>query len=186
MKRVLRALVRLHLRRPVGLWIVLAGITLLLGLGIFRVERRLDLMSLLPTNHPVVRASIEAGVGRQELLWLAAEGGQGDLEAREAWAEGLVERLLDKDGVPLNGMSGEGRLSEPRPVPEPKGVSLWPPLLAAGSFLDGDAAATRMVTGQLYVLAPMLLGDKLQPLTDLKEVRERLRGTAKALASPIP
>ena len=186
MKRMLRALVHLHLRRPAGLWVVLAGITLLLGWGVFRVERRLDLMSLLPMDHPVVRASIEAGVGQQELLWLAAEGTQHDLEAREAWAEGLVERLLDHDGVPLNGLSGEGRLSEPRPVPEPKGVSLWPPLLAAGSFLDGDAAATRMATGQLYALAPMLLGDKLGPLKDLKEVRRRLRGTAKALASPDP
>ncbi|HPS67216.1 MAG TPA: MMPL family transporter [Holophaga sp.] len=186
MKRILRALVHLHLKRSAGLWIALAGITLLLGWGVSRVERRLDLMSLLPTDHPVVRASLEAGVGKQELLWLAAEGTQGDLEARDAWAEGLVERLLDQDGVPLNGLSGEGRLSEPRPVPEPKGVSLWPALLAAGSFLDGDAAAARLVTGQLYVLAPMLLGDRLKPLTDLKEVRARLHGTAAALASPNP
>ena len=186
MKRLLRALLHLHLRRPTGLWVVLAGITLLLGWGVLRVERRLDLMSLLPMDHPVVRASIEAGVGQQELLWLAAEGTSSDLEAREAWAEGLVERLLDHDGVPLNGLSGEGRLSDPRPVPEPKGVSLWPPLLAAGSFLDGDAAATRMVTGQFYALAPMLLGDKLEALTDLEEVRRRLRRTAQALASPDP
>ena len=186
MQRLLRALVHLHLRRPAGLWIALVGITLLLGWGGLRVERRLDLMSLLPTDHPVVRASIEAGVGQQELLWLAAEGGRGDLEAREAWAEGLVERLLDQDGVPLNGLSAEGRLSEPRPVPDAKGASLWPPLLAAGSFLDGDAAATRLVTGQLYVLAPMLLGDKLKPLTDMADVRRRLRSTARALASPDP
>lgn len=186
MKRLLRALIHLHLRRPAGLWVVLAGITLVLGWGVLRVERRLDLMSLLPTDHPVVRASIEAGVGQQELLWLAAEGHPSDLEARETWAEDLVERLLDPDGVPLNGLSGEGRLSDPRPVPEPKGVSLWPPLLAAGSFLDGDAAATRMVTGQFYALAPMLLGDKLEPLKDLEEVRRRLRETAKALASPNP
>lgn len=186
MKRLLRALLHLHLRRPAGLWIVLAALTLLLGGGVFRVERRLDLMSLLPTDHPVVRASIEAGVGQQELLWLAAEGSKGDLEIREAWAERLVEQLLELDGVPLNGMSGEGRLSDPRPVPEPKGVSLWPPLLAAGSFFDGDAAATRMATGQFYALAPMLLGDKLGPLKDLEDVRHRLRGTAKALASPDP
>ena len=186
MKRLLRALVHLHLRRPAGLWALLAAITLLLGWGVFRVERRLDLMSLLPTDHPVVRASIEAGVGQQELLWLTAEGSQSDLEARDAWAEDLVEQLLDQDGVPLNGLSGEGRISDPRPVPEPKGVSLWPPLLAAGSFLDGDAAATRLVTGQFYALAPMLLGDKLEPLQDLGEVRRRLRETAKALASPDP
>jgi len=186
MKRLLRAVLLLHLRRPMGLWVVLAAVTLLLGWGVLRVERRLDLMSLLPTDHPVVKASIEAGVGQQELLWLAAEGTSADLEAREAWVEKLVEGLLDQDGVPLNGMSGEGRLSEPRPVPEAKGVSLWPPLLAAGSFLDGDGAATRMVTGQLYALAPLLLGDKLAPLKDPEDVRRRLRNTAKALASPDP
>ena len=186
MNRLLRALVRLHLRRPVGLWVLLGGLTLILGLGVLRVERRLDLMSLLPTDHPVVRASIEAGVGQQELLWLAAEGGAGDLEAREAWAEGLVERLLDQDGVPLNGLSGEGRISDPRPVPEPKGASLWPTLLAAGSFLEGDAAAMRLVTGQFYALAPMLLGDRLAPLKSPGEVRERLRATARDLASPDP
>lgn len=186
MKRLLRSLLLLHLRRPKGLWMVLGVITLALGLGVLRVERRLDLMSLLPTDHPIVRASIEAGVGQQELLWLAAEGTASDLEAREAWAEGLVERLLDQDGVPLNGMSGEGRLSDPRPVPEPKGASLWPPLLAAGSFLEGDGAAMRLVTGQLYALAPMLLGNKLEPLKDLDEVRRRFKETAKGLASPNP
>jgi hypothetical protein len=92
MKFLLRALVHLHLRRPAGLWVVLAGITLLLGWGVLRVERRLDLMSLLPLDHPVVRASIEAGVGQQELLWVAAEGSQRDLEAREAWAQKDVPR----------------------------------------------------------------------------------------------
>ncbi|HWQ10456.1 MAG TPA: hypothetical protein VN436_15155, partial [Holophaga sp.] len=177
MKRLLRALVHLHLRRPKGLWISLVLVTLLLGWGALRVERRLDLMSLLPVDHPVVKASIEAGVGQQELLWLTAEGNHSNLEAREAWAEGLVERLLDQDGVPLNGLSAEGRLSEPRPVPEAKGVSLWPSLLAAGSFVDGDAAATRLATGQLYALAPMLLGDRLKPLTDPAEVRRRLHNT---------
>jgi predicted exporter len=186
MIRILRALVHLHLRRPKGLWVLLVGITLVLGLGILRVERRLDLMSLLPTDHPVVQASIEAGVGQQELLWLAAEGNEHDLEARETWAEGLVEQLLDLGGVPLNGMSGEGRISEPQPVPGPKGASLWPPLLAAGSFLEGDGAAVRLVTGQLYALAPMLLGDRLESLKDLDEVRRRFKTTAKALASPDP
>jgi len=185
-KRLLRGLVRLHLTRPVWLWVVLAGVTLLLGWGVLRVERRLDLMSLLPTDHPVVRASIEAGVGQQELLWLAAEGGAADLEVREGWAESLVERLLDQDGVPLNGMSGEGRISEPRPVPGPKGASLWPPLLAAGSFLDGDPEAVRLVTGQFYALAPMLLGDKLSPLNSPDEVRARFKETARDLASPNP
>jgi hypothetical protein len=186
MNRLLRSLLHFHLRRPAGLWAVLAAITLVLGWGVFRVERRLDLMSLLPTDHPVVRASIQAGVGQQELLWLAAEGTHADLEAREGWAEGLVEKLLDQDGVPLNGLSGEGRISGPRPVPGPMGASLWPPLLAAGSFLEGDAAAVRLVTGQFYALAPMLLGDKLESLKDLDEVRRRFKATARALASPDP
>ena len=65
MKRLLRQLLQLHLRRPAGLWIALAAGTLLLGAGVLRVERRLDLMSLLPTEHPVVKASLEAGVGQQ-------------------------------------------------------------------------------------------------------------------------
>ncbi|NTV74187.1 MAG: hypothetical protein HGA66_08265, partial [Holophaga sp.] len=131
-RKLLRALLLLHLRRPAGLWIALAVLTLALGLGALRVERRLDLMSLLPTDNPVVRASIEAGVGQQELLGLAAEGGPGDLEARQAWAERLVENLLTDASVPMNGMSGEGRISPPIPVPEARGASLWPPLLAAG------------------------------------------------------
>ena len=84
MKRLLRTLLRLHLRKPAGLWVAAVLATLLLGAGVLRVERRLDLLSLLPTDHPVVRASLEAGVGRQELLWLAAEGSAEDLEAREA------------------------------------------------------------------------------------------------------
>ena len=61
MKRLLRSLLLLHLRRPVGLWIVLAAITLVLGVGVLRVERRLDLMSLLPMEHPIVRASLFKG-----------------------------------------------------------------------------------------------------------------------------
>ena len=116
MKRLLRSLLLFHLRRPAGLWMLLAGITLLLGAGVLRVERRLDLMSLLPLEHPIVKASLEAGVGQQEILCLAAEGGSADLEAREAWAEKLVERLVTMDGVPDNGMGGEGRLSVPVPV----------------------------------------------------------------------
>jgi hypothetical protein len=185
-RRVLRALLVLHLRRPAGLWVLLAVITLVLGLGVLRVERRLDLMSLLPRDNPVVKASLEAGVGQQELLWLAAEGSPQDLEAREAWAEHLVENLLADPSVPMNGMSGEGRLSAPVPVPGPRGAALWPPLLAAGSFLDGDAAAQRLVTEQFYTLAPMLLGDRLDPLKDPVELARRLRGTAKALGSPDP
>lgn len=186
MKRILRALLMLHLRRPTGLWVSLVAITLLLGLGVLRVERRLDLMSLLPTDNPVVKASIEAGVGQQELLWLAAEGTPEDLETREAWAERVVENLLTDGGMPLNGMTGEGRLSPPVFVPEPKGVSLWAPLLAAGSFLEGDGAVGRLMTEQAYGLAPMLLGDRLEPLRDPAEVRRRLQLTAKALASPDP
>jgi predicted exporter len=170
----------------VRLWLFLAALTAVLGLGALRVERRLDLMSLLPTDNPIVRASIEAGVGQQELLWLAAEGGPQDLEAREAWAEHLVENLLTDQGVPLNGMSGEGRISPPVPVPEPKGASLWPPLLAAGSFIEGDGAVSRLVTEQFYGIAPMLLGDQLAPLKDPAEVGRRFRETARALASPDP
>ena len=186
MKRLLRALLLMQLRRPAGLWLFLGGLTVLLGLGVLRVERRLDLMSLLPTDNPVVRASVEAGVGQQELLWLAAQGTDEDLEARQAWAEGLVENLLTDGGLPLNGMSGEGRISAPMPVPEAKGASLWPPLLAAGSFYEGDGAVSRLMTEQIYGLAPMLLGDRLAPLKDPLEVRRRLRQTAQALASPDP
>lgn len=186
MKRLLRALVLVHLRRPAGLWIGLALLTAVLALGIFRVERRLDFMSLLPRDNPVVRASIEAGVGQQELLWLAAEGPRENLEAREIWAEGLVERLLNQSGAPLNGMSAEGRLAGPVLVPEARGVSLWSPLLAAGSLVDGDDMVARLMTEQLYALAPMLLGPKLEPITRPEELERRFRDTAKALASPDP
>ena len=187
MRRILRALLRLHLRRPAGLWLALGGLTLVLGLGVLRVERRLDLMSLLPTDNPVVRASIEAGVGQQELLWLAAEGTPADLEAREAWAEHLVDNLLTESGAaPQRASTTDGRISAPMPVPEAKGASLWPPLLAAGSFLEGDGAVGRLVTEKVYALAPMLLGDRLAPLKDPVELRRRLRATARALASPDP
>jgi hypothetical protein len=185
-KRLLRSLLLLHLRRPAGLWILLAGLTLLLGAGVLRVERRLDLMSLLPTDHPIVRASLEAGVGQQEILWLAAEGDEKDLEAREAWAEKMVERLVTLDCVPDNGMGGEGRLSAPVPVPGPKGPSLWPALLAAGSFFEGDRAVGRLVTEQFYGLAPLLLGDRLGPLADDQQVRQRFLETARLLGSPDP
>lgn len=186
MTRLLRALLLLHLRRPVGLWVFLGILTLVLGLGAFRIERRLDLMSLLPTEHPVVKASLETGVGQQEILWLCAEGGPGDLEARRNWAEGLLERLLDQDGTPLNGLGGEGRLSAPVPVPGPGGPALWPPLLAAGSFLDGDAAVGRLLTEQAYGLAPILLGERLAPLREPAEVQRRLQASARDLASPDP
>ena len=76
-----------------------------------RVERRLDLMSLLPTDNPVVRASIEAGVGQQELLWLAAEGTPATWRRREAWAEHLVENLLNDSGLPLDGLDKDGRIA---------------------------------------------------------------------------
>ncbi|MDP2876137.1 MAG: MMPL family transporter, partial [Holophaga sp.] len=186
MKRLLRALLLFHLRRPAGLWIILTAITLLLGAGALRVERRLDLMSLLPTEHPIVRASLEAGVGQQETLWVAAEGRAEDLEAREAWAEKLVERLLTMGGVPDNGMGGEGRLSLPVPAGDPKGPSLWPTLLAAGSFMEGDPAVMRLVTEQFYSLAPVLLGDHMASLAETAEVRQRFRETARILASPDP
>nr|WP_320133382.1 MMPL family transporter [uncultured Holophaga sp.] len=186
MKFLLQGLWRAHLRRPRGGWIALLIITLVLGAGIFRVERRLDLFSLLPTDHPVVRASIEAGVGKQEILWVAAEGDIKNLEAREAWADGLVERFLSEDALPMNGMSGEGQISRPVPVPGPKGASLWPPLLAAGNFLEGDPAVGRMVTEKLYAVAPVILGDQLAPLASPEGLRERFQATARALGSPDP
>lgn len=186
MKRLLRLLLHAHLKRTRGGWVVLVILTLLLGAGACRIERRLDLFSLLPTEHPVVKASIEAGVGRQEILWLAAEGDPSDLEARQTWAEGLVEKLLSENGVPMNGMSGEGRISQPIPVPGPMGASLWPPLLVAGSFLEGDLPANRLVTEKLYALAPVLLGDRLAPLGDPAEVRRRFLATARDLGSPDP
>lgn len=186
MKRLLRLLLQLHLRHAKGIWIAVALVTLALGLGVLRVERRLDLMSLLPTDHPVVKASIQAGVGQQELLWLVAEGTPETLEVRQAWAEQLVERLLTDHGMPINGMSGEGRLSQPVPVPEAKGASLWPPLLAAGSLLEADPMVGRLLTEQFYALAPMLLGDRLAPLKDPEHLRQALRATSEALRSPQP
>jgi hypothetical protein len=186
MGHLLRALLRLHLRRSRTLWTFVALFTAFMAWGALRVERRMDLMSLLPTEHPMVRASLEAGVGQQELLWLAAEGTEADLPAREAWAEGLVERLLDRSGMPLNGLGGEGRLSAPRPVPGPEGVSVWPPLLAAGSLVDGDPPVMRLLTGQFYALAPALLGDRLAPLAQPAELRRHLDATVQALRSPDP
>jgi hypothetical protein len=186
MQRLLRGLLHLHLRKSAWLWTGLGILTLVLGLGALRVERRLDLMSLLPTDNPVVRASIEAGVGQQELLWLAAEGRPEDLEAREAWAERLVERILADSDMPINGIGDDGRIAAPMPAPEPRGASLWPPLLAAGSFLEGDGDVGRLMTEKMYALAPMLLGDRLEPLRDPAEIRRRLAATAKALGSPEP
>jgi predicted exporter len=185
-KALLRGLLRLHLSRSSGLWLLTTGLTLILGWGTLRVERALDLMSLLPTEHPAVRANLEAGVGQQELIWLVAEGGEADLEARRAWAEGLVDRLLTGGDLPLNGLAAEGRLSDPIPVPGPGGLSPWPALLAVGAIAEGDAAVTRLTTETLYTLAPAWLGDRLAPLQDPGELKRRLEATAKALASPEP
>ncbi|WLT31656.1 MMPL family transporter [Geothrix sp. PMB-07] len=186
MKALLRVLLRLHLSRSRGLWLCVAGLTLLLGWGTLRVERALDLMSLLPSEHPAVRANLEAGVGQQELIWLVAEGGEADLEVRRAWAEGLVDRLLTEGNLPLNGLAAEGRLSDPIPVPGPGGVSPWPALLAVGAIAEGDAAVSRLTTETLYTMAPAWLGDRLAPLTDLAALQRRLQATAKALSSPEP
>jgi hypothetical protein len=186
MKALLRGLLRLHLSRSRGLWLLVAGLTLLLGWGTLRVERALDLMSLLPSEHPAVRANLEAGVGQQELLWLVAEGGEADLEARRAWAEGLVDRLLTQGNLPLNGLAAEGRLSDPVPVPGPGGVSPWPALLAVGALEEGDAAVSRLTTETLYTLAPAWLGDRLAPLLEPALLQRRLQATARALASPEP
>ena len=60
MRALLRGLLRLHLTRSRGLWVLIAGLTLALGWGTLRVERALDLMSLLPSEHPAVRANLEA------------------------------------------------------------------------------------------------------------------------------
>ncbi len=186
MRALLAALLRLHLARARGLWFLGIGLTLVLGWGTLRVERALDLMSLLPAEHPAVRANLEAGVGQQELLWLVAEGGEADLEARRTWAEGLVDRLLTEGNLPLNGLAAEGRLTEPVPVPGPGGLSPWPALLAVGAIAEGDAAVGRLTTETLYTLAPAWLGDRLQPLLDPAALRLRLQATAKALASPEP
>ena len=186
MRALLATLLRLHLTRSRGLWFLGLGLTLVLGWGTLRVERALDLMSLLPAEHPAVRANLEAGVGQQELLWLVAEGGEADLEARRTWAEGLVDRLLTEGNLPLNGLAAEGRLTEPVPVPGPGGLSPWPALLAVGAIAEGDAAVGRLTTETLYTLAPAWLGDRLQPLLDPAALRLRLQATAKALASPEP
>lgn len=186
MKPLLRLLLRFHLRRARWLWAALAAVTLLLGGGIARVERRLDLMSLLPTEHPVVKASLEAGVGQQEILWLAAEGSADTLEAREAWMEALVGRLMAQGTMPENGIDPQGRLSRPWPVCGAKGPSLWPALLAASGLVEGDPDVTRLVTRQAYGLAPALIGDRLAVLGDATQLRQRFRDTAKALGSPDP
>jgi len=186
MRSLLRRLLRLHLSRSRGLWLVLGVTTLLLGLGTLRVERALDLMSLLPTEHPAVRANLEAGVGQQELLWLVAEGAEGDLEARRAWAEGLVDRLLTDGNLPLNGLASEGRLSDPVPVPGPGGASPWPAPLAVGAIAEVDAAVSPLTTETLSTLAPAWLGDRLAPLADPTALQRRLAATARALASPEP
>ncbi len=186
MQALLRGLLRLHLAKSRGLWFLVAGLTLLLGWGTLRVERALDLMSLLPSEHPAVRANLEAGVGQQELLWLVAEGTEADLEARRAWAEGLVDQLLTAGSLPLNGLAAEGRLSESIPVPGPGGVSPWPALLAVGAIAEGDAAVSRLTTETLYTLAPAWLGDRLAALRDPASLQRRLQATAKALASPEP
>ena len=186
MKALLRGLLRLHLSRSRGLWFFVVMLTLVLGWGTLRVERALDLMSLLPAEHPAVRANLEAGVGQQELLWLVAEGNEADLESRRAWAEGLVDRLLTDGSLPLNGLAAEGRLSDPIPVPGPGGVSPWPALLAMGAITEGDAAVSRLTTETLYTLAPAWLGDRLAPLKDPLALQRRLQATAKALASPEP
>lgn len=189
--KILRQLFLIHVRRQAWLWVALALITAFSALGVLRVERRLDLMSLLPTDHPVVKASLEAGVGQQEILWLVARGTDADLEARRAWAGSLVEKLLGDEGasgvgLPLNGMSGEGRLASPSPLPEAKGASLWPALLAAGSLVDGDDVVERMVTEHLYAFSPIFLGNRLKPLADEAWLKTRLEKTAQASASPDP
>ncbi|MDR0498775.1 MAG: MMPL family transporter, partial [Holophagales bacterium] len=186
MKPLLRYLFLQHLRRPKVLWLLAGAITMLLGWGVLRIEKRLDLMSLLPSDHPIVRASIQAGIGQNELLWVVAEGTSQDLDSRRDWADNLIDHLLDRSAMPLNGISPEGSISPPMPVPDDKGVSLWPPLLVASSLLDGNAEVSRMLSERLYAIGPMLLGNNLEPLLDAGKLRERFKKTAKALASPEP
>lgn len=186
MKRLLRSLLRRQLARPWSLLAPALIIALFLAAGATRVERQLDLMSLLPKSDPAVKANLEAGVGQQELIWLVAEGREDDLEAREAWAEGLLDKLLTGSGLSLNGLAAEGRLSDPVFIPSKQGVSPWPALLAAGAVPDGDAAVDRLLTETLYALAPAWLGDRLAPLQDPAEVKARLAATAKDLASLDP
>ena len=186
MRRLLRALLRLHLARPWSLLAPALCVAAFLALGATRVERRLDLMSLLPKDHPAVKANLEAGVGQQELIWLVAEGKPEDLDAREAWAEGLLDKLLTGSGLPLNGLAGEGRLSDPVFVPSKIGVSPWPALLAAGAVPEGDAGVDRLLTETLYAVAPAWLGDRLAPLQDPAVVKARLTATAKDLEGLDP
>lgn len=183
---MLRALLRLHLTRPWALLGPALAIAVLLALGATKVERQLDLMSLLPKNDAAVKANLEAGVGQQELIWLVAEGDAANLDAREAWAEGLMDKLLTGSGLALNGLSAEGRLSDPVFVPSSKGVSPWPALLAAGAVPDGDAGVDRLLTETLYALAPAWLGDRLAPLQDPSVLKARFAASAKALASLDP
>ena len=186
MKSPLRALLRLHLARPWALLGPALAVALFLALGTLRVERHLDLMSLLPKDHPAVKANLEAGVGQQELIWLVAEGGADTLDAREAWAEGLMDKLLTGSGLGLNGLAADGRLSDPVFVPSKEGVSPWPTLLAAGAVPDGDAAVDRLLTETLYAAAPAWLGDRLAPLEDPAVVKARLAATAKDLQGLDP
>jgi len=168
---------------------LLAIMTVVFGLGALRIEKRMDLTSLLPTDHPIVKASIQAGVGQYELLWAVAEGTADDLGERRKWADSIIENLLEQSSMPLNGIDEDGRFSLPVPLPESrdgKGASLWPPILAAGSLLAGDGAVGRMLTEHLYAAAPMILGDNLAPLQDSRQLRERFNQTAKALRSPEP
>ncbi|MDR2560888.1 MAG: MMPL family transporter [Holophagales bacterium] len=189
MKKILRSLLFQHLHRPKSMLILLAAMTVVFGLGVFRIEKRMDLTSLLPTDHPIVKASLQAGVGQYELLWAVAEGSADDLGDRRKWADGIIENLLENSSMPLNGIDEDGHFAQPVPLPESrdgKGASLWPPILAAGSLLAGDGAVGRMLTEHLYAAAPMILGDNLRPLEDQRQLRERFSQTAKALRSPEP
>jgi len=189
MKKLLRSLLFQHLHRPKSMLILLVAMTVVFGLGVFRIEKRMDLTSLLPTDHPIVKASLQAGVGQYELLWAVAEGSADDLSERRKWADGIIENLLENSSMPLNGIDEDGRFAQPVPLPESKdgkGASLWPPVLAAGSLLAGDGAVGRMLTEHLYAAAPMILGDNLRPLEDQRQLRERFSQTAKALRSPEP
>ena len=195
MKKILRSLLFQHLHRPKSMLVLLAAMTVIFGLGALRIEKRMDLTSLLPTDHPIVKASIQAGVGQYELLWAVAEGTADDLGERRKWADGIIENMLEHSSklehssMSLNGIDEDGRFSQPVPLPESrdgKGASLWPPILAAGSLLAGDGAVGRMLTEHLYAAAPMVLGDNLAPLQDQRQLRERFSQTAKALRSPEP
>ncbi|WLT31109.1 MMPL family transporter [Geothrix sp. PMB-07] len=185
LKGLLRHLLRLHLRHPRPVAGCLLALTLGLGWGAFRVERRLDIRGLFPQDSPVVQNSLRAGVGSEELVWLAAEGSPQDLETRKKWLEQLADRLCTEQ-VPLNGLTPEGRLAEAVSVPGPEGAALWPPLLAAGALAAGDEDLLKALGQRAYRLAPLVLGHRLDPLLEPEAASKALTRSVEDLRGLDP